>query len=484
MILLKPLISKLAVAKRSFSITHKLLKPAEALSSIKSVVGNTNVSTTEGVCDQHDHDESMHRGKKPYAVVWPQSTEEVSEIMKICNQYKYPVIPFGTGSGLEGGVVPLLDGSISLNLTNMDKILHLNTDDLCVTVEPGVTRKYLNQELRSTGLWFPIDPGADASVCGMAATGASGTNAVRYGTIKQNVLNMEVVLPNGEILYTSGKGQHCLKRSSGYNLTELFIGSEGTLGVITSVTTKLHGIPEFVLSAVCPFPSIQDAVSTAIQIKQFGIPIARMELVDKNTLIAMNEQNKLDLELSDCLFFEFHGSETTTKEQVEIVREISDGNGAGVMSWAEKVEDRNKLWQARHDVYYSSQRMKAGHSIVITDVCVPISKLPDIIDFSVARCKQDDILHTLVGHIGDGNFHSMLVVDPNDKQAVLCAKQAASDMSKKAIELGGTCTGEHGVGIGKKHLLLQECGEVGLNLMKSLKNVIDPNNIMNPGKLL
>lgn len=469
---------------RSFSLNTWLSSNAQAIKSIASVVGEEKVAVSQAWREQHDHDESVHSGHLPAAVVWPSNVKEVSEVMKICNKSKIPVIPYGTGSGLEGGVVPLNDKTICINLQNMDKIREVDVDNLCAEVEPGVTRVSLNEHLKTTGLWFPIDPGADASVCGMAATGASGTNAVRYGTMKQNVLNIEVVLPNGDILYTSGEGQKCLKRSSGYNLTELFVGSEGTLGVITSVLTKLHGLPESILSGVCPFPNVESAVQTAIQIKQYGIPVARMELVDRKSIEEVQKQNDINFSIADSLFFEFHGSEQSTQEQVEIVNEIASGNGAKEMQWAEKLEERNKLWKARHDMYYTAKRMKANHVVVITDVCVPISKLPNILSYTDSLLNENSIPYMVVGHIGDGNFHTMMVVDPDNKTEMSRIKEAGWQMARKAIELGGTCTGEHGVGIGKKHLLLDECGHVGLDLMKNIKSVIDPNSIMNPGKLL
>ena len=470
------------ISKRCLASVENLTH--EAIKAFTAVLGSQKVKSSNAVREQHDHDESFHKGQKPIAVLMPSKVDEVSEIVKICNRYKMNIIPFGTGSGLEGGVVPLDNKSVCINLLGLESIKEISTDDLCCTVEPGITRTALNEALKSTGLWFPIDPGADASVCGMAATNASGTNAVRYGTMKQNVLNMEVVLPNGDVLYTSGKGQKCLKRSSGYNLTELFVGSEGTLGIITSVTTKLHGIPECVLSAVCPFPCIDSAVKTSMQIKQCGIPIARMEVIDKNTLKLVKEQSNLDLITSDSLFFEFHGSEQSTKEEVELVKEISNSNGAGEMKWSEKLEERNKLWKARHDVFYAAKRLKPGYNIIITDVCVPISQLSSIISFTKDLLTKAGILYLLLGHIGDGNFHALLIVDPDNEKEVEKGKDAAYKMALQAIKLGGSCTGEHGVGIGKKNLLEHECGEVGLSLMRNLKSVVDPFNIMNPGKLV
>ncbi|KAM9068134.1 probable D-lactate dehydrogenase, mitochondrial isoform X2 [Sarcophilus harrisii] len=351
---------------------------------LKAVVGEPNVSTAAVVLEQHGHDESMHRCSPPDAVVWPQSVEQVSRLAALCYDHRIPIIPFGTGTGLEGGV-NAIRGGICFNLTHMDRILDLNVDDFSVTVEPGVTRKALNSYLRDTGLWFPVDPGADASLCGMAATGASGTNAVRYGTMVENVVNLEVVLANGQILHTSGQGRRFRKSSAGYNLTGLFVGSEGTLGLITTATLRLHGIPEATVGAVCAFPSIQTAVDCTVQIIQSGVPVARIEFLDEVMIDACNKYSGLTNAVAPTLFLEFHGSQQGLEEQLRRTEEITQQNGSSHFVWSEELEEQNRLWAARHNAWYATLALRPGCKGYSTDVCVPISRLPEI----MVQAKED-----------------------------------------------------------------------------------------------
>ena len=448
---------------------------------LSSVVGNKFVSVTNAAREQHSHDESFYRNKLPSIVVWPNSVSEVSEIAKVCTEHKVSMIPFGTGTGLEGGVSPLND-AICINLTNMNAISNLNIEDFDVQVTPGVTRMQLNHELKNTGLWFPVDPGADASLCGMVATGASGTNAVRYGTMKQNVLNLEVVLANGTVIQTGG-ARRCRKSSAGYNLTELFVGSEGTLGFITSATLRLHGIPEVNKSAVCSFPTILDAVNTAVQILQCNIPIARVELLDETTMKAVNNYTEgIDYKIKPTLFLEFHGSESSTQEQVEKASEIASLNDGSDFIWAVKQEEINKLWFARHNVLYALSSLRPGSKYYSTDVCVPITALPIAISHSIHVLQQVNLsTYGILGHVGDGNYHCLMMITEDEIES---SQKAAQLIGKKSIELGGSCTGEHGIGLGKKKLLVEEVGAKSVEVMCSLKKALDPFNLMNPGKVL
>ncbi|KAK7892024.1 hypothetical protein WMY93_023987 [Mugilogobius chulae] len=404
------------------------------LSQFKSICGEEGVSVGEAVREQHGRDESMHRCCPPDAVVFPRCVEEVSALAKLCYVNNVPMIPFGTGTGLEGGV-GAMEGGVCLSLRNMDKILDLHKEDFDVTVEPGVTRKTLNTHLRDTGLWFPVDPGADASLCGMAATCASGTNAVRYGTMRENVLNLEVVLADGTIIHTAGKGRRSRKSAAGYNLTNLFVGSEGTLGIITKATLRLYGIPEEMVSAVCSFPSVQAAVDSTVQILQSGVPIARIEFLDDVMVDACNRYSSLSYPVNPTLFLEFHGSENSLKEQVEITEDITQTNGGSHFQWAQGAEDRKRLWAARHNAWYAAQALRPGCKAYSTDVCVPLSRLS----------------HSW--HVGDGNFHCLMV---------------------RALALDGTCTGEHGVGLGKRNLLVEEVGCPSVQVMQALKHTLDP----------
>ncbi|XP_006755822.1 PREDICTED: probable D-lactate dehydrogenase, mitochondrial [Myotis davidii] len=453
------------------------------LEALKAVVGSSHVSTAAAVLQQHGHDESMHRCQPPDAVVWPQNVEQVSQLAALCYSQGMPIIPFGTGTGLEGGVCAV-QGGVCFNLTHMDRILGLNTEDFSVVVEPGVTRKALNTHLRDSGLWFPVDPGADASLCGMAATGASGTNAVRYGTIRDNVLNLEVVLPGGQLLHTAGQGRHYRKSAAGYNLTGLFVGSEGTLGLITAATLRLHPAPEATVAATCAFPSVQAAVDSTVHILQAAVPVARIEFLDEVMMDACNRHSKLDCCVAPTRFLEFHGSEQALVEQVQRTEEITQSNGAFHFSWAKEAEERSRLWAARHNAWYAALALRPGCKGYATDVCVPISRLPEILVQAKEDLKASGLTGTIVGHVGDGNFHCILLVDPEDTEELRRVEAFAQQLGRRALALHGTCTGEHGIGLGKRQLLQEEVGAVGIETMRQLKATLDPRGLMNPGKVL
>uniref|UniRef100_A0A665WHF3 Probable D-lactate dehydrogenase, mitochondrial n=1 Tax=Echeneis naucrates TaxID=173247 RepID=A0A665WHF3_ECHNA len=441
------------------------------------------ISLGEAVREQHGKDESVHRCCPPDVVVFPRCVEEVSALAKVCHQHHLPIIPFGTGTGLEGGVCAV-KGGVCFSLRNMDQVLDLHQEDFDVTVEPGVTRKALNAYLRDTGLWFPVDPGADASLCGMAATNASGTNAVRYGTMRENVINLEVVLANGTIMHTAGKGRRPRKTSAGYNLTNLFVGSEGHLGIITKATLRLYGIPEAMVSAVCSFPSVQDAVDSTVQILQAGVAIARIEFLDDVMIDACNRFSCLSYPVSPTLFLEFHGSEQSLKEQVNTTEDITKSNRGSDFQWAQDAETRNQLWKARHDAWYAALALRPGCKAYATDVCVPLSRLPDIIVETKKDLIENRLTGPIAGHVGDGNFHCLIVVDPKDPEELHRVHLFTERLGRRALAMDGTCTGEHGVGLGKKVLLHDELGPKAVQVMWDIKNALDPNNLMNPGKIL
>lgn len=454
------------------------------IETISQVIdGNGQVATSIAQREQHSHDEGYHKGFLPDVVIWPTSTEQVSKIIKICNEERISVVPFGTGTGLEGGVNSTNNG-VCINLTMMNQVKEYFPNDFHVTVEPGVTRTAINKYVKESGLWFPVDPGADASLCGMAATSASGTNAVKYGTMKDNVINMEVVLPSGEILHTNGSGRRFCKTSAGYYLNDLFIGSEGTLGVITSATLRLHGIPENTLSAVCHFDSIKDAVDCTVDILQYNVDIARVELLDSDFINAVNKYSHLSYCVKPTLFLEFHGSEQVTNDQINITKEVVELNNGSKFEWASDLKTRNILWKARHDAYYAFLALEPGCKAFVTDVCLPISNLSEAIQHARNVIDRHDLLGGIIGHVGDGNFHCVLNFDPNSEEKRKKAIKANEEIVLKALELNGTCTGEHGVGLGKKNFLVKERGNVAIDLMKKIKCAIDPNNIMNPGKIL
>lgn len=448
------------------------------LEELRGVV-EQRLTTSAAVCFQHGKDESWHESMPPGAVVFVHSTQEVSDIVKICARHKVPVIPYGTGTSLEGHV-GAVHGGICIDLSEMNEILNVNAEDLDVTVQPGVRRKQLNEHLRDTGLFFPIDPGADASLGGMTATRASGTNAVRYGTMRENVLSMTVVMADGRIIKTASRAK---KSSAGYDLTRLFVGSEGTLGVICEITLRLYGIPEAVSAAVCPFPDLESAVNTVIMTIQCGIPVARIELMDDVQMKALNAYSDFDYPEQNTLLFEFHGTERGVKEQAELVGEIAADHDAGEFQWAVKAEERTKLWQGRHDSYYAAMALRPGAKGMATDVCVPISKLADCILAARKDVDEQNLLAPIVGHVGDGNFHLCFVMDPDDPDEMQRVDDVNRRMVLRAIAMGGTCTGEHGVGVGKMEFMVAEHGEA-LSVMRSMKMALDPDNIMNPGKII
>jgi len=436
-------------------------------------------STAEAVREQHGKDESWHEVCPPDIVCFAHSTEEVSQIVALCAEHKVPIIPFGAGTSLEGHV-NAVEGGVCIDLGQMNQILTVNAEDLDCVVQPGVRRKQLNEYLRDTGLFFPIDPGADASIGGMASTRASGTNAVRYGTMRENILNLTVVLPDGKVIKTGGRAK---KSAAGYDLTKLYIGSEGTLGIITEVTLRLYGIPEAIAAATVSFPDIESAVQSVILTIQSGIPVARIELLDEVQIDAINKYSGLDLPVQPSLFLEFHGSENGAKEQSEMVGEICKEFGAEDFKWTTQAEDRTKLWQARHDAAYAARALRNNASMWATDVCVPISRLADCIMQTKADLDKSDLIAPIVGHVGDGNFHLAFVLDKDNPEEMEEAERLNARLIKRAQEMDGTCTGEHGVGLGKKKYLQDELGDA-VDVMRVLKSALDPQNIMNPGKIV
>lgn len=436
--------------------------------------------TAEAVRLQHGRDESSFAAIPPDAVVFAQSTDDVAATVALCHEHRVPVIAFGTGTSLEGHL-HAVRGGISLDLSAMNRVLAVRPEDLDATVEAGVTRKALNASLRDTGLFFPIDPGADASLGGMAATRASGTNAVRYGTMRENVLGMTVVLADGRVIHT---GSRAKKSAAGYDLTRLMIGSEGTLGIITELTVRLYPLPEAISSAVCAFPAIADAVDSVIETIQLGVPVARIELLDALAIRAINRHSKTSLREAPTLFFEFHGSPAGVAEQAQTVQEIAASHGGMDFEWADKREERSRLWQARHDAYYACLGLRPGTRSLTTDVCVPISRLADCIAETVADVERSGLVAPLVGHVGDGNFHLLLLTDPASAQEIDRARAFSRRLVERAIGMEGTCTGEHGVGHGKREYLELEHGAAALDVMRSIKRALDPDDILNPGKVL
>ena len=413
------------------------------------------------------------------AVIFPETNEEVSRILSICNKHKIPVVPFGTGTSLEGNVVGNEKG-ITVSLEKMNKILSVNAEDFDCRVQACVTKEQLNEYLREDGVFFPIDPGANAAIGGMASTSASGTMAVKYGTMKTVITGLTVVLPNGDIINTGGRTK---KTSAGYNLTNLFIGSEGTLGVITEVQLRLSPIPESIMSAVCHFPTLEKAVQTAQQVIQYGVPIARIEMLNKDQMgISINYSKLKDIEETPTLFFEFHGSELSNNENIKVVEEISKDNNGSSFKWAKDLEERNKLWKARWDVYYSVKALINNGRVYTTDVCLPISNITECVNYAEEQAKKFGLRAPMVGHLGDGNFHVLLPFDPEKKEMYKKIREFNDTLIKKALELKGTVTGEHGVGLHKKEYLLKEHGD-NIPVMKLIKKSIDQNNIMNPGKI-
>ena len=449
-----------------------------AIEELKELFGE-RVSTSDSARHQFGKDESFHESIPPDAVFAPQFTEEVSNAVRICAKHATPVIPYGTGTGLEGHVAAL-HGGVCLNMAEMNEIIQVNSDDLDVVVQPGVTRKQLNHHLRDMGLFFPIDPGADASLGGMTSTRASGTNAVRYGTMRENVLSLTAVLGDGRVIRTAKRAR---KSAAGYDLTRLFVGSEGTLGVITELTVRIYGIPEKISSAVVNFPNLEDAVQTVIETIQLGIPIARIELLDDKMMNAINNYSKTDYPEEYTLFLEFHGTDVSVADQTETVQMIAESYGSGSFQWTVHAEERNKLWQARHDAAYAAKMMRPNAQIWATDVCVPISRLAECIMETKRDIEESNLLAPIVGHVGDGNFHLVLVVDHNDPEEEDRAQSLHERMVMRALEMEGTCTGEHGIGYGKMDFLVAEHGEA-ISVMRNIKQALDPDNIMNPGKIV
>ncbi|MEY3626639.1 MAG: hypothetical protein RL163_1138 [Pseudomonadota bacterium] len=452
--------------------------PAVLIEKLKALFGE-RCSTAMAVREQHGRDESSFEVPPPAAVVFAESTQDVAAAVKLANEFSVPVIPFGVGSSLEGHLLAV-QGGISIDLGRMNRVLAINAEDLTVTVQPGVTRKQLNEEIKSTGLFFPIDPGADATIGGMSATRASGTNAVRYGTMRDNVLALEVVTASGEIIRT---GTRAKKSSAGYDLTRLFVGSEGTLGVLTEVTVKLYPLPEAVSAAVCSFPSLEAAVLTTIQTIQLGVPIARVELIDHNAVRMVNAYSKLSLREEPLLLMEFHGSPAGVKEQAETVQDIARDNGGNNFEWASTPEERTRLWTARHNSYFAAVSSRPGCRAISTDACVPISRLAEALLESVDEADSSGIPYFLVGHVGDGNFHFGYLIDPNNPDERAKAEVLNQTMVERALRLGGTCTGEHGIGLHKMDFLVTETGAATVDVMRTLKRALDPKNIMNPGKI-
>ncbi len=452
--------------------------PPELLDALKSRFAE-RCSTAMAVREQHGRDESSFAVPPPAAVVFAESTQDVADAVKLAAQHKVPVIPFGAGSSLEGHLLAV-QGGISIDVGRMNRVLSVDADDLTVTMQPGVTRKALNEEVKSTGLFFPIDPGADASIGGMCATRASGTNAVRYGTMRENVLALEVVTAAGEIIRT---GSRAKKSSAGYDLTRLMVGSEGTLGIITEITLKIYPLPEAVSAAICSFPSIEAAVRTTIQIIQLGVPIARVELLDHHTVRMVNAHSKLSLREEPMLLMEFHGSPASVKEQAATVQEIAAEFGGQAFEWAETPEERTRLWTARHNAYFAAVQSRPGCKVISTDTCVPISRLADCLLDSVAEADASGIPYFLVGHVGDGNFHFGYLLDPAVPQERITAEELNHKLVSRALELEGTCTGEHGVGLHKMGFLTTEAGDGAVHMMRTIKRALDPDNIMNPGKI-
>ncbi|MFO1271499.1 MAG: FAD-linked oxidase C-terminal domain-containing protein [Rubrivivax sp.] len=452
--------------------------PAAMLEALRSRFGE-RCSTAAAVREQHGRDESPFPVTPPDAVVFCETTDEVAAVVALAAAHDVPVIPYGVGSSLEGHLLAV-QGGVTLDLSRMTRIVRLNPEDLTVTVEAGVTREQLNREIKDRGLFFPIDPGANASLGGMAATRASGTNAVRYGTMRENVLGLTVVTASGEVIRT---GTRAKKSAAGYDLTRLMVGSEGTLGVITEITLKLYPLPEAVSAAICHFADVSAAVNATIQIIQMGVPIARCELLDLNAVRAVNAQSKLGLREHPMLLMEFHGSEAGVKEQAETVQAIAAELGGEDFQWASTPEERTRLWTARHKAYFAGMQMNPGCRTVTTDTCVPISHLAEIIEASVREADESGLPYYIVGHVGDGNFHLAYLVKEGDAAQRAVAERLSLQMVQRAIALEGTCTGEHGIGLHKMAFLVDEAGAGSVEMMRAVKRALDPKNILNPGKI-
>jgi D-lactate dehydrogenase (cytochrome) len=434
--------------------------------------------TGNSIREQHAHTTTYLPNQPPDSVVYAENADDVSWIVGVCAEHGCPVIPFGAGSSLEGQLnAP--EGGVSIDMSHMNQVVEIHPEDLTVTVQPGITRKALNAQLRDTGLFFPIDPGADASLGGMASTRASGTNAVRYGTMKDNVLSLRAVMADGREITTSTRAK---KSAAGYDLTRLLVGSEGSLGVITELTLRLHGAPESIVGGLCNFPTVTDACNAAIQTIQYGIPVARIELLDEVQIRACNAYSKLSLAERPTVFVEFHGTEASTTEQSELFGEIIADCKGSDFQWTADEKRRAELWQARHDAYWAAKSLRPGADALVTDACVPISRLADCVEATSDDIRENGLLAPIVGHVGDGNFHTSVLIDLNNKEEVAKAKAFSERLSERAIGMGGTCTGEHGVGQGKQNYLHSELGDA-VDFMRTIKKALDPTNIMNPGKI-
>jgi D-lactate dehydrogenase (cytochrome) len=452
--------------------------PAAMLGDLRARFGE-RCSTAHAVREQHGRDESPFEVPPPEAVVFCESTEDVAAVVALAQQHAVPVIPFGVGSSLEGHLLAV-QGGVSIDLGRMNRVLRVNAEDLTVTVQAGVTRMQLNREIKDTGLFFPVDPGADATLGGMAATRASGTNAVRYGTMRENVLGLTVVTATGEVIHT---GTRARKSSAGYDLTRLFVGSEGTLGVMTEITLRLYPLPEAVSAAVCHFASVNDAVTATITIIQMGVPIARCELLDANAVRAVNAHSKLTLRAAPMLLMEFHGSEAGVQEQAQTVQEIARDLGGEDFQWATTPEERTRLWTARHHAYFAGMQSRPGSRTVTTDTCVPISRLAECVADTVAEADAAGLPYYIVGHVGDGNFHVAYLIDPALPAERELAERLNHQLVQRALRMEGTCSGEHGIGLHKQGFLVDEAGAGAVAMMRTLKHALDPGNIMNPGKI-
>ena len=458
-------------------------KPREfdpsVLAELKALLGE-RVTTSPGIREHHGKDESYFPYALPDAVVYPHTTEEVRDVVNICRSHGVPMIPYGVGTSLEGHILAIR-GGVTIDLSQMNKILSVHEADLDAVVQAGVTRKQLNEHIKHTGLFFPVDPGADATLGGMAATRASGTNAVRYGTMRENVISLKVVLADGRIIQTSRRPK---KSAAGYDLTRLFVGSEGTLGIITEVTVRLYAVQEAMSAAVCAFQSVDGCTDTVIQTIQSGVPIARCDIVCEKTIDAINKYKKTNYRVAPTVFFEFHGTKAGVVEQAETVQAIAKENGGMDFHWATKPEERNQLWDARHHAYFACLQIQPGSRAVSTDVCVPISRLSECVKETMADVKDYIAPVPLLGHIGDGNFHLMLLVDPAKPEQTELAKKFNARLVDRAIRMEGTCTGEHGVGMGKMESMRKELGDETISVMRDLKRLFDPENLMNPGKVV
>ncbi|WJF89786.1 FAD-linked oxidase C-terminal domain-containing protein [Paraburkholderia bonniea] len=452
--------------------------PAELFTQLQAAFGE-RVSTAQAVRAHHGRDESPFEPQLPDAVVFAHNTAEVQTVVKLCGQHAVPIIAYGSGSSLEGHLLAV-QGGVSIDLSEMNQVLSINAEDLTVTVEPGISRKQLNEALRDTGLFFPIDPGADASIGGMTATRASGTNAVRYGTMRENVLGLSAVLADGTLIKT---GTRARKSSAGYDLTRLFVGSEGTLGIITEITLRLYPQPEAISAAACTFPSMSDAVRAVIETIQIGVPVARVEFVDALAIRAINRHSNLTLREAPTLFFEFHGTQAGVQEQAELVQEIAAQNAGEGFEWATRPEDRSRLWNARHSAYFAMLQLKPGCRAVTTDVCVPISRLAQCVADTEADLQTSTLPCPIVGHVGDGNFHVAILIDPDIPEERVEAERLNHRIVQRAIQMDGTCTGEHGIGLHKMSFMLEEHGPAAVATMRAIKQALDPDNLMNPGKI-